>query len=171
LRACSSLSPAPFCAPPAKLDPETPRAEEPKGVLLLYQEALSAPAERAVDSGIRSVLGNKTQIRIYSEHLDSSLFPDPKFQATQLAWYRSKYQDRKIDLIVAAGLLSQNILPEKPTVFCGIERNWLSHTPANSTAVWLSPDFKGTLAAAARLQPKAHRLVVLSKVWFKQPEA
>jgi hypothetical protein len=121
LRACSSLSPAPFCAPLAKLDPETPRAEEPKGVLLLYQEALSAPTERAVDSGIRSVLGNKTQIRIYSEHLDSSLFPDPKFQATQLAWYRSKYQDRKIDLIVAAGLLSQNILPEKPRVFRGIE--------------------------------------------------
>ncbi len=133
-------------------------------MLLLYQDEMSLPGERAMDSGIRSVLGNKPDIQIYSEHLDTSLFPDPKFQAAQLAWYRSKYRDRRIDLVITAALLSQTILPDKPTVFCAIERNGLPHAtlPANSTAVWLSPDFKGTLAAAARLQPKAHQVVILS---------
>ena len=34
--ACASLFLTLFCASPAKLDAETPPAEEPKGVLLLY---------------------------------------------------------------------------------------------------------------------------------------
>ena len=33
--------------------------------------------------------------RIYSEHLDTALFPDPKFQAAQSAWLKNKYRDRK----------------------------------------------------------------------------
>ena len=162
--ACASLFLTFFCASPAELDAETPRAEEPKGVLLLYLDEMSLPGERAADDGIRSVLGNKPDIRIYSEHLDTSLFPDPKFQAAQLAWLRNKYRDRRIDLVIAVGLPSQNLLPDIPTVFCGMERNGLSHAtlPPNATAVWLSPDFEGTLTAAARLQPGAHQVVVLS---------
>ena len=153
-----------FCAPPAKLDAETPPAEQPKGVLLLYMDEMSHPAERSADEGIRSVLGNKRDIRIYSEHLDTALFPDPKFQAAQSAWLKNKYRDRRIDLVIAVGLPSQILLPDIPTVFCGMERNGLSYAtlPPNATAVWPSPDFEGTLIAAARLQPGAHQVVVLS---------
>ena len=162
--ACASLFLTFLCASTAGLAPQTPQAEEPKGVLLLYRDEMSLPGERAADEGIRSVLGNNPDIRIYSEHLDTSLFPDPKFQAAQLASLRSKYRNRRIDLVIAAALPAQNLLPDKPTVFCGMEPNGLSHAtlPPNSTAVWLSPDFKGTLAAAARLQPRAHQVVVLS---------
>ncbi len=162
--ACASLFLAFCCASPAELNAETPHAEEPKGVLVLYKDDTSVPGELAADKGIRSVLGNKADVKIYSEHLDTSLFPDPKFQAAQLAWFRSKYRDRRIDLIITAALLSQGIFPGKPTVFCGIERSGLSQAtlPLNATAVWISPDFKGTLAAAARLQPRAHQVVVLS---------
>ena len=164
LLAAASLFLTLFCASPAKLDAETPPAEQPKGVLLLYMDEMSHPAERAADEGIRSVLGNKRDIRIYSEHLDTALFPDPKFQAAQSAWLKNKYQDRRIDLVIAVGLPSQTLLPDIPTVFCGMERNGLSHAtlPPNATAVWPSPDFEGTLTAAARLQPGAHRVVVLS---------
>ena len=153
-----------FCASPAKLDAETPPAEQPKGVLLLYMDEMSHPAERAADEGIRSVLGNKPDIRIYSEHLDTALFPDPKFQAAQSAWLKNKYRDRRIDLVIAVGLPSQTLLPDIPTVFCAMERNGLSHAtlPPNATAVWPTPDFEGTLTAAARLQPGAHQVVVLS---------
>ena len=132
------------------------------------------PAERALDTGIRSVLGNKPEIEIYSEHLDTSFFPDPKFQAAQIAWYQNKYRNRRIDLIVAVGLLSQIVFPDIPTIFCAIEPGGLSHEtlPPNSTAVWLSPDYKGTLSAAARLQPNARRLVVLvgSSDWDRHLE-
>ena len=133
-------------------------------MLLLYRDEMSLPAERAADEGIRSVLGNNPDIRIYSEHLDTSLFPDPKFQAAQSAWLKSKYRDRKIDLVIAVGLPSQTLLPDIPTVFCGMERNGLSHAtlPPNATAVWPTHDFEGTLTAAARLQPGAHQVVVLS---------
>jgi PAS domain S-box-containing protein len=161
--ACSSLFLALFCASLAELDAETPHAEEPKGVLLLYRDEMSLPGERAIENGRRSVLANKLDIQIYSEHLDTSLFPDPKFQEAQFASYRDKYRDRRIDLIITVGLLSQTIFPGKPTVFCGIARNGLPQAilPANSTAVWMSADFRGTLAAIARLQPKARQVVVL----------
>ena len=164
LSAGASLFLTLFCASPAKLNPETPPPEQPKGVLLLYMDEMSHPAERAADEGIRSVLGNKRDIRIYSEHLDTALFPDPKFQAAQSAWLKNKYRDRRIDLVIAVGLPSQTLLPDIPTVFCGMERNGLSYAtlPPNATAVWPSPDFEGTLIAAARLQPGAHQVVVLS---------
>jgi PAS domain S-box-containing protein len=152
------------CASAAEPNAAPPRAEEPKRVLLVYQDEMSLPAERALDSGIRSVFGNKLEIEIYSEHLDAFTFPDPKFQAAQLAWYRSKYRDRRIDLVFAIGLLPFTILPDIPTVFCAIDPSGLApkSLPPNSTAVWLSADFEGTLIAAARLQPKAHQVVVLS---------
>jgi hypothetical protein len=76
LLACSSLFLALFGASLAELDAETPHAEEPKGVLLLYQNEMGLPGERAADTGIRSVLGNKAGIQIYNEHLDNYLFPD-----------------------------------------------------------------------------------------------
>jgi PAS domain S-box-containing protein len=138
--------------------------DERKQVLLIYQDGMSFPGVRAVDSGIRSVLDDRLGTQLYSEHLDASLFPSSKFQAAQLAWYRSKYQNRKVDLIIAAGLLPRTLFPGIPTVFCGIEPNGPPHEtlPANSTAVWLSPDFEGTMATAVRLQPNAHHLVVLS---------
>jgi signal transduction histidine kinase len=138
--------------------------DQPKRVLLLYQDETSMPAERAVDSGIRSILGNKLEIQLYGEHLDTYRFSDPKFQAEQLAWFRNKYRNRAIDLIITTGLLPQTVLPGVPTVFCGIESTGLAGAalPANSTAVWLSPDVKGTLMAAARLQPTAHQVVILS---------
>jgi len=138
--------------------------DQPKHVLLVYQDEMSLPAERAVDSGIRSVLGNKLEFQFYSEHLDQSLFPDPKFQAAQAVWYRNKYRDLRIDLLIAIGMIPRDFLPNTPTILCGLDAAGLSHItlPANSTAVWLSPDFEGTLAAAARLQPIARQVVVLS---------
>ena len=151
-------------ASPAEPGTQVSHGQEPKRVLLIYQGEMNLPAERAVDSGIRSVLGERFDIQLYSEHLDTSFFPDPKFQAAQLAWYRSKYRNRKIDLVIAVGLLLQAPFPDIPTVFCAFAPTGLpgKALSANSTAVWFSPDFNGTLAAAARLQPNARRVVVLA---------
>jgi PAS domain S-box-containing protein len=147
-------------------------ADQPKRVLLVYQEEMSSPAERAVDSGIRSILGSKLEFQFYSEHLDQSLFPDPKFQAAQAAWFRNKYHNRKIDLVIAIGLVPREFLSNIPTILCTLEPTELLQMtlPANSTAVWLSADFKRTLAAAARLQPTARQVVVLSGTsdWDRQ---
>jgi PAS domain S-box-containing protein len=155
-----------FCALVAESQVGLSGVKEPKQVLLIYQDGMSFPGERAVDSGIRSVLDDKLENQLYGEHLDVSFFPDPKFQAAQLAWYRSKYRNRKIDLIIAIGVLPQIVLPGISTVFCGIESTARPQTtlPASWTAVWLSADIKGTLAVAARLQPKAHQVVILSGI-------
>ncbi|MFZ0580932.1 MAG: PAS domain S-box protein [Candidatus Acidiferrales bacterium] len=142
---------------------------------MIYQNEMSLPGEQAADRGIRSVLGNDRQFQLYSEHLDLMLFPDATFQARQVAWYRNKYRKQKIDLVIALGLASQTLLPGSPTIFCNIEPTAQSQAalPQNSTAVWLTTDFRGTLAAAARLQPTAHRVIVLSGAteWDRRIEA
>jgi signal transduction histidine kinase len=133
-----------------------------KRVLLVYQDEMRLPGEQAVDSGIRSVFGNALSIQIYSEHLDQSLFPDPGFQKEQLDWFRRKYSDRKIDLIIAVGVVPTDLLPGVPVVFCCREPIGLPSRTPDVTGVWLSADFRGTLEAARRLQPDARRVVVLS---------
>jgi PAS domain S-box-containing protein len=164
-----------FRASAGQPDARAAGAVEPKRVLVIYQVDMNFPAIRALDSGIRSVFGHSLDIQLYSEHLDVPLFPDPEFQAAQLDWFRRKYRDRKIDLVIAAGLLPQTFLPGIPTVFCGLDPAGLSHTPlpVNSTAVWLSLDFKGTLTAAAGLQPKAHQIVVVNgtSAWDRHLES
>lgn len=163
------------CAFAAEAQHGRPRVAEPKQILLVYQNEMSLPGERAVDNGIRSVLDDNPQFRLYSEHLDLMLFPDSDFQARQIDWYRNKYRHQKIDLVIALGLASQTVLPGSPTIFCNIEPTAqpLAGLPPNSTAVWLSADFKGTLATAARLQPTAHRVIVLSGTtdWDRRLEA
>jgi PAS domain S-box-containing protein len=163
-----------FCAFATEPSADTPPAAEPKRVLLIYQDEMYVPAEREFDRGILSVIGSKPEIQIYSEHLDTYSPSDPKSQTAQLAWLRNKYRDRRIDLVIAAGVLPQTLLPGVPTVFCAIEPNGLAQStlPVNSTAVWLLADFKGTLAAAARLQPNARELVVLcgTSAWDRHAE-
>jgi PAS domain S-box-containing protein len=165
-----------FCAFATEPSAGTPSAAEPKRVLLVYQTEMYVPAERAFDSGILSVIGGKSEIQIYSEHLDTYSASNPKLQTEQLAWLRNKYRNRGIDLVIAAGVLPQTVLPGIPTIFAAIESSGSTETPtilpANSTAVWLSGDFKGTLAAAARLQPNAHQLVVLcgTSAWDRHLE-
>ena len=164
-----------FCAFAAEPQRGAPRVAEPKRILLVYQNEMSLPGERAVDSGIRSVLGNNLQFQLYSEHLDLMLFPGSTFQARQVAWYRNKYRNQKIDLVIAVGLDSQTVLPGTPTIFCNIQPTAQSGAalPPNSTAVWLIADFRGTLAAAARLQPMARRVVVINGTtdWDRHLEA
>lgn len=163
-----------FCTFATEPSAGTRPAAKPKRVLLIYQDEMYIPAERALDSGIVSVIGGQPEIQIYSEHLDTYSASDRKFQTAQLEGIRNKYRNRGIDLVIAAGVIPQTILLGVPTVFSAIDSNGLTQTklPADSTAVWLSADVKGTLASAARLQPHAHQLVVLcgTSAWDRHAE-
>jgi PAS domain S-box-containing protein len=146
----------------------------PKRVLILYDDSMGRPGVQAADRGIRSILGNGSDIIIYSEHLDMSEFPDRRFQAAQLAWFRQKYRDQKIDLVLA-GAAPTDFLPGMPVVFFAVEPTSANDTRLSSsvTGVWLSADYTGTLLAAQRLQPTARRVVVLtgSDDWDRTIEA
>jgi ABC-type uncharacterized transport system substrate-binding protein len=146
----------------------------PKRVLILYDDSMGRPGVQAADRGIRSILGNGSDIIIYSEHLDMSEFPDRRFQAAQLAWFRQKYRYQKIDLVLA-GAAPTDFLPGVPVVFFGVEPTSANYTrlSSNVTGVWLSADYTGTLLAAQRLQPTARRVVVLtgSDDWDRTVEA
>jgi len=146
-----------------------------KRILIVYPQEMRTPGELAADKGIRAVLGNNPDIELYSEHLHRYLFPDERFQAEQLDWFRKKYQNRSIDLIISAGTILPDFLPGIPVVFCCVEATGLptAKLPANVTGTWLTLDFTGTIEAAKRLQPKARQVIVLSgtTTWDRQLEA
>jgi signal transduction histidine kinase/ABC-type uncharacterized transport system substrate-binding protein len=145
-----------------------------KRILIVYPQEMRTPGELAADRGIRAVLGDKLDVELYSEHLHQYLFPDERFQAEQLDWFRNKYQNQSIDLVITAGTILPNFLPGVPVVFCCVEATGLPTTklPANVTGTWLTLDFMGTVEAARRLQPKAQQVVVLSgtTAWDRQVE-
>ncbi len=146
-----------------------------KRILVVYPQEMRTPGELAADKGIRAVLGNNPEIELYSEHLHKSFFPDDKFQAEQLEWFRNKYQNHSIDLIISAGTITSGFLPGVPVVFCCVEGTGLATTklPPNVTGTWLTLDFMGTVEAARRLQPKARQVIVVSgtATWDRQLEA
>src|SRR5580698_3388332 len=76
-----------------------------KRILIVYPQEMRTPGELAADRGIRAVLGDRLDIELYNEHLHRSFFPDEKFQAEQLAWFRNKYQNQSIDLIISPGTI------------------------------------------------------------------
>jgi len=146
-----------------------------KRILIVYPQEMRTPGELAADRGIRAVLGDRLDIELYNEHLHRSFFPDEKFQAEQLAWFRNKYQNQSIDLIISPGTILPGFLPGVPIVFCCVEATGLATTklPVNMTGTWLTLDFLGTVEVARRLQPKVRQVIVLSgtAAWDRQLEA
>lgn len=144
-------------------------------ILILNQVNPSYPTVRIINQGIETALSNSPfHLEIYSESLDTGLFPDPAVQQEFRDFYIRKYQNRQPDVIITVGSAAlqfmqevhQRAFPGVPIVFC------LPVGDAPSASV-LGPDFTGiesdleaaeTLKAALRLQPGTEHVVVLGGV-------
>ena len=144
-------------------------------ILILNEVNPSYPAIPVINRGIESALSNSPyHLEIYSEYLDSGLFPDPAVQQEFRDFYIRKYQNRQPDVIITVGPsplkfmqeAHQRAFPGVPIVFC------LPIGDAPSAAA-LGPDFTGvesdleaaeTLKIALRLQPGTEHVVVLGGV-------
>ena len=141
------------------------RAEEPAGkhVLLLYSHESANYAD--FDGPLRSSLtGNLDYpVDFYTEYLDLIRFPTSS-HAQQIADYlRVKYNDRRIDLVVAVSPLAFDFLLARgdelfgglPIVFASINiaRFQEMTLPPNVTGVAVQRDFKDTLTLALRVHP------------------
>ncbi len=144
-------------------------------ILILNQVNPSYPAVRIINRGIETALSSSPyHLEIYSESLDTVLFPDPAVQQEFRDFYIRKYQNRQPDVIITVGSVAlqfmqevhQRAFPGVPIVFC------LPVGDAPSASV-LGPDFTGiesdleaaeTLKAALRLQPGTEHVVVLGGV-------
>jgi signal transduction histidine kinase/ABC-type uncharacterized transport system substrate-binding protein len=142
-------------------------------ILIFNELGLSSPAIATITQEIRSSLENDPSynIELYSEYLETVLFPDEASQQELRAWYVHKYRDRKPDVMVAIGPAPIDFLatyhdkffPDVPVIFCGSSQEQ-AHNPkldSHFTGAWLKFEPAKTLDIALRLLPATRRVVVV----------
>jgi PAS domain S-box-containing protein len=151
------------------------QATEVRRVLILNEVNPSYPGIRIVNDGIQAALNDSPyRLQLYSEYMDTPLFPDPAAQQEFRAFYIRKYQNRKPDVIITVGPsplqfmeeVHQRVFPGVPIVFC-LPNGIVPGAPA------LDSDFTGvendmapaeTVKIGLHLQPGTKNVVVVSGV-------
>ncbi len=160
------------CICPIQLD-AAPFAHQVRRILIIYETDPSALAFRLIDPQLRATLDEESPylVELYTESMETGLFPDEASQQQIRQTYIRKYKDRKLDLIIAAGPSPIQFMVEShgtyfkdtPVVFCGATKEEAGSPQFDShfTGVWLIREPEKTVEAALRLLPTTRHLVVV----------
>jgi PAS domain S-box-containing protein len=149
--------------------------KEVRRILILNEENATYPGISIINQGIQAGLNDLPyQLQLYSEYMDTSLFPDPAVQQGFRDSYIRKYRNLKLDLIITVGPsplkfmqeVHQRAFPGVPIVFC-------LPTPGVPGPPIVDADFTGvendmapreTVGLALRLLPGTRNVVVVGGV-------
>jgi signal transduction histidine kinase len=160
------------CALPSQLI-AAPFAHQVRRILIIYETGPSALSFRLIDPQLRATLDEKSPylVELYTESMETGLFPDEASQQQIRETYIRKYRDRKLDLIIAAGPSPIQFMVEShetyfkdtPVVFCGATKEQAGNPQFDShfTGVWLMWEPARTVDAALRLLPDTKHVVVV----------
>src|SRR5262245_29686855 len=144
-----------------------------KNVLFLSSEDTFRPAFLSFAQGLRTALvdGSTEQFEFFTETLDQSRFPDVKYGTHRLDYFRWKYADRPLDLIIAGPTPALDFLiahrdelfPGVPVVFASADENLVRQRklPRGFTGLPMHFDVGATLELALQLQPDTREVVVV----------
>jgi signal transduction histidine kinase len=142
-------------------------------ILIIYETGPSALSFRLIDPQLRATLdeGSPYLVELYTESMETGLFPDESSQQQIRETYIRKYRDRKLDLIIAAGPSPIQFMIEShethfkniPVVFCGATKEQAGNPQfgPHFTGVWLVWEPARTLDAALQLLPGTRHVVVV----------
>lgn len=146
-------------------------------ILVLVESDSRLPLGRRLLAGIEEALGPKVTLEgeLYVQHLDMLRFNDPVAVGHMRAFLAARFGGEGLDAVIVLGqnaleLLLANrdaIAPGAPIVFGGISANIMAPGDGialapNVTGVSSVYDASSTLALAARMQPEAPEIVVVS---------
>lgn len=150
-----------------------PFAHQVRRILIIYETGPSALSFRLIDPQLRATLDEESPylVELYTESMETGLFPDEASQQQIRETYIRKYWDRKLDLIIAAGPSPIQFMIESheshfkdtPVVFCGATKEQVGNPQFDShfTGVWLVWEPARTVDAALRLLPDTKHVVVV----------
>jgi PAS domain S-box-containing protein len=133
----------------------------------LMEEDVTWPAYRLINENLQSELrrGVPEGIVVFSEDLDLAHFTDPAIRAEQGVLVQKKYANTNLDLVIAVGDVPLDLFPKVPLLSLNADP---SRKPTDAVrpsnvagSLWVNLDAQGTLDLARRLQPSAHRIVVV----------
>ena len=146
--------------------------KEIRRVLIFNALGVSSPGINLINQEIRAALAKSPfQIELYSEYLETTLFPDEASQRGNRDSYIRRYRDRKPDLIIAVGPSPikfmvdshERFFPNIPIVFCASPEKLAGNPKLDSqfAGVWETVEPEKTLEAALQLQPGTKQVVVV----------
>ena len=157
---------------PGALGPD-PVASSVTELLVLHSYHAGFSWTDGIDSGLRQRLGDRPDLRISTEYLDSKRWPYEQVVEPMVRALEARYADRPPDLLLvsddnALRLLidhRERLFPAVPVVFCGIndvtpERIASLGRPVTGVHERIDP--VGTVELIRRLQPGLRRLVLVS---------
>ena len=174
--------------------PRVPAAETPAGplrrVLLIHVTPRTAPALLANEQAFTTALktASPDPVTFHSEYLDLALFDHREsFEEELVSYLAAKYARTKLDLVAVTASTGvrfamrhrARLFPGVPVVFSSVDQGAAADVVLDGdvTGIWLSPDWRGTLEAARRLQPDLERVVVVTgasgidRVWTASARA
>lgn len=161
-----------LCALPSPLI-AAPFAHQVRRILIIYETGPSALSFRLIDPQLRATLDEESPylVELYTESMETGLFPDEASQQQTREAYIRKYKDRKLDLIIAAGPSPIQFMIEShgtyfkdiPVVFCGATKEQVGNPQfdAHFAGVWLKWEPARTVDAALQLLPGTKHVVVV----------
>jgi His Kinase A (phospho-acceptor) domain len=152
----------------------SPAFSATRRVVLLFDERLELPGLAPLQAElVRTLTSNSAdRIEVYNETMDQSRFGSGNYQLLLRDFLRTKYSDKKIDVVIAALAPSLDFLlnygaiifPGTPIVFCGIDKTELGNRllPSHVRGILVKREFAPTVELALNLHPKTERAVVVA---------
>ena len=146
----------------------------PKTVLVLFEETRALAAVAETDDAIRSTLqtGSTLPIRLYTEYLGLSWFPDEARELALRDLLQKTYAARRPDVVVVWGsgglgfVLRHHaaMFEGAPIVFCAVDPALLPQLDAGSgvTGVARRIDWTGSLDLIQRLHPGTREVAIVT---------
>lgn len=144
-----------------------------KTVLFLHTNKSNGPGIIAYDKAFQSTLVSESPNRVdlLMEYSDLWRLQDEHYLTVLRDFYRERYGNLKIDVLVADSLpaikflikYGAELFPNVPVVFCITDKTLLGNLviPPNMTGVLTGFDFGKGLGAALALQPDTTKVVVI----------
>ena len=152
-----------------------PLAAQPssRSVLLLDQSSAGLPFNTALATAVRLTLSaeSKVPISFYAEHLDANRFFGSDYEEGILSFFRKKYRDKTIDVVVVVGSAALDFIarrraelwPNVPVVFTAIDEATIARVtlPPNLTGVTMQLTLQDMVRTANIAVPNLKRIAIV----------
>ncbi|MGB8106272.1 MAG: sensor histidine kinase [Pseudolabrys sp.] len=152
-----------------------PLAAQPssRSVLLLDQSSAGLPFNTALATAVRLTLSaeSKVPISFYTEHLDANRFFGSDYEEGILSFFRKKYRDKTIDVVVVVGSAALDFIarrraelwPNVPVVFAAIDEATIARVtlPPNLTGVTMQLTLQDMVRTANIVVPNLKRIAIV----------
>ncbi len=152
-----------------------PLAAQPlsRSVLLLDQSSVGLPFNTALATAARLTLNaaSKVPISFYAENLDANRFFGSDYEQEILSFFRQKYRDKTIDVVVAVGSAALDFItrrraelwPNVPVVFAAIDEATIAKVtlPPNVTGVTMQLTLQDMVRTANIVMPDLKRIAIV----------